>query len=99
MEIEEISQATPETTTSAASPADSASDTRSIENIPLLVSIHDSTESQTHRYGSIAENNGEGSGDQYLLESFASMENNTFFQHSEESAESSGTESEHSVTA
>jgi len=39
------------------------------ENIPLLVPFNEFTDSQTNRYGSVAENNDERFSDQPLLES------------------------------
>lgn len=88
-----------------ASSADNISDSRTVESIPLLVTLHESTEGRTHRYGSVAENSTDAPGGQYLLESFASMQNNnnsTLSQQSEESTGSSDSlptaESDHTVT-
>lgn len=84
----ETGPTSPETTPSeSASVADNASDSRTVESIPLLVSIHESTESRTHGYGSVAENTTEGPDSQNALESFASMQNDVF---SEESVVRSG---------
>ena len=81
----------------SASSADNISDSRTVESIPLLVTVHESTESRTHRYGSVADNGGEGSGGQYLLESFAAMQNDTLSQQSEEPNDN--VDSHHTVTA
>ena len=105
-DVEEDEPTSPEAQPSpTASSADNISDSRTVESIPLLVTLHESTEGRTHRYGSLAESNTDGSGGQYLLESFASMQNNnnsTLAQSSEDSKESSdnlpSAESDHTVT-
>lgn len=103
-EVEETDATSPEAGVSASgSSTDNISDSRTVESIPLLVSVHDPTESRTHRYGSVAESNVEGSGGQHLLESFASMQDNTVTQEPEESAGNGdnlqSAESDNSATA
>ena len=74
------------------------SDTEAVESIPLLVTLHEPLDSQTNRYGSIAENNDEGFGDQYLLESVVhTTELNHQLTSSESSDSQSDTESYHSA--
>ena len=102
-EAEETEPTSPEEQASPTpSSADNISDSRTVESIPLLVTIHESTEGRTHRYGSVAESSGDGPNGQYLLESFASMQNNTLSQQSDELTESSDgsprAESDHTVT-
>ena len=103
VETEEIDSTSPEPAATSASSADNISDSRTVESIPLLVTVHDSTDSRTHRYGSVAENSGEGTGGQYLLESFAAMENDVLSQQTEEPEEVASNnlptvESHHTVT-
>ena len=108
VETEETESTSPEATTTSAtsasaSSADNISDSRTVESIPLLVTVHDSTDTRTHRYGSVAENGSEGAGGQYLLESFASMENDALSQQTEEPEEVPSdnlprVESHHTVT-
>ena len=106
VEAEENEPTSPEEQPSpTASSADNISDSRTVESIPLLVTLHESAEGRTHRYGSVAESSTDGPGGQYLLESFASMQNNnnsTLSQQSEESTGSSESlptaESDHTVT-
>ena len=89
VEADENEPASPETQTSpTASLADNISDSRTVESIPLLVTLHESTEGRRQSYGSVAEGNSDMPNAQYLLESFASMQNNnTLSQHQEEPAE------------
>ena len=66
VEAEENELTSPETQSSrTASSADNISDSRTVESIPLLVTLHESTEGRTHRYGSVAESSTDGPGRQY----------------------------------
>lgn len=100
VEVEETDPISAETAASpSTSSADNISDSRTVESIPLLVTVHESTENWNQSYGSIAETGGEGSGSQYLLESFASMQNDTMSQDSEERSNNiPSAESDHTVT-
>lgn len=75
------------------------SDTEAAESIPLLVTLHEPLDSQTNRYGSVAENNDEGFGDQYLLEPAVHTTelNHQLTSSSESSDGQSDTESYHSA--
>ena len=77
---------------------DNASDTDTTENVPLLVTLHESSDNQTNRYGSVAGNNNEGFSDQYSLE--PAMHTTQLLTSSSESGDGlSNSESYYSVTA
>ena len=92
VEADEHEPASAEAQTSPiVSSADNISDSRTVESIPLLVTLHESTEGRQsrQRYGSVAEGNSDMPNAQYLLESFTTMQNNnTLPQPQEEPAES-----------
>lgn len=86
VEVEETDSTLPEPASSGAA-ADNLSDTDTVESIPLLVTVHESTERRTQRYGSVAENGIERSSSPHLLEAFAAMQNTAPTQQSEESVD------------
>ena len=77
------------------------SDNDVTESVPLLVTLHEPSDSQTNRYGSVAENNVEGFGDQYLLEPAVHTTelNHQLTSSSESNDGPSDTESYHSAVA